>query len=208
MYGIGAALDPAGVRFSIVLLLIVYLLCEDEGVKQVRWKTFACLFAFFVVYLICSTGIFRLVIKGRYIRLYSILGGMLIVFTMLSVYLYNNDPFFYKNIRFAFEAFFNWVETGELRTDSTDKLNTMMWVWPEDVKSWIIGTGLFANFVYSTDIGYCRFILYCGLIGFGTFVLFFVYNACVFAWKFPSFRLFSFVLLSLSVWTGKWNQFL
>ena len=42
------------------------------------------------------------------------------------------------------------------------------------------------------------FILYCGLIGFGTFVLFFVYNACVFAWKFPSFRLFSFVLLSLS----------
>lgn len=66
------------------------------------------------------------------------------------------------------------------------------------VKSWIIGTGLFANFVYSTDIGYCRFILYCGLIGFGTFVLFFVYNACVFAWKFPSFRLFSFVLLSLS----------
>lgn len=113
LYGIGAALDPAGVRFSIVLLLIVYLLCEDEGVKQVRWKTFACLFAFFViavignmisrttsvglflgiVYLICSTGIFRLVIKGRYIRLYSILGGMLIVFTMLSVYLYNNDPF-------------------------------------------------------------------------------------------------------------------
>ena len=100
LYGIGAALDPAGVRFSIVLLLIVYLLCEDEGVKQVRWKTFACLFAFFViavignmisrttsvglflgiVYLICSTGIFRLVIKGRYIRLYSILGGMLIVF--------------------------------------------------------------------------------------------------------------------------------
>lgn len=46
-----------------------------------------------IVYLICSTGIFRLVIKGRYIRLYSILGGMLIVFTMLSVYLYNNDPF-------------------------------------------------------------------------------------------------------------------
>lgn len=51
LYGIGAALDPAGVRFSIVLLLIVYLLCEDEGVKQVRWKTFACLFAFFVLLL-------------------------------------------------------------------------------------------------------------------------------------------------------------
>lgn len=34
---------------------------------------------------------------------------------MLSVYLYNNDPFFYKNIRFAFEAFFNWVENGRTK---------------------------------------------------------------------------------------------
>ena len=66
LYGIGAALDPAGVRFSIVLLLIVYLLCEDEGVKQVRWKTFACLFAFFVIAVIgnmisrtTSVGIIR-----------------------------------------------------------------------------------------------------------------------------------------------------
>lgn len=97
-----------------------------------------------------------------------------------------------------FEAFFNWVETGELRTDSTDKLNTVMWIWPENLKGWLIGTGLFANFVYSTDIGYCRFILYCGLIGFGTFIAFFVYNAWVFACKFPFFRLLSFFLLALS----------
>ena len=218
LYGIGAALDPAGVRFSIVLLLIAYLLCENEDVKQAKWKVFVYLFAFFVIavignmisrttsvglllgiaYLICSTGIFRLIIRRSYFRLYSVLGGMLITFIILGVYLYEHDPFFYRNIRFAFEAFFNWVETGELRTDSTDKLNTVMWIWPENLKGWLIGTGLFANFVYSTDIGYCRFILYCGLIGFGTFIAFFVYNAWVFACKFPFFRLLSFFLLALS----------
>ena len=73
-----------------------------------------------------------------------------------------------------------------------------MWIWPENLKGWLIGTGLFANFVYSTDIGYCRFILYCGLIGFGTFIAFFVYNAWVFACKFPFFRFLSFFLLALS----------
>lgn len=46
LYGIGAALDPAGVRFSIVLLLIAYLLCENEDVKQAKWKVFVYLFAF------------------------------------------------------------------------------------------------------------------------------------------------------------------
>lgn len=218
LYGIGAALDPAGIRFSIALLLIAYLLCENEEVKRTRWKVSIYLLAFFViavignmisrttsvglllgiVYLICSTGIFRLIIRRSYVRLYSILGLMLVAFTILAVYLYQHDPFFYKNIRFAFEAFFNWAETGELRTDSTDKLNTVMWIWPENLKGWMIGTGLFADFVYSTDIGYCRFILYCGLIGFGTFVAFFVYNACVLARKFLYFRLLSFFLLALS----------
>ena len=49
LYGIGAALDTAGVRFSIVLLLIAYLLCENEDVKQAKWKVFVYLFAFFVI---------------------------------------------------------------------------------------------------------------------------------------------------------------
>lgn len=140
-----------------------------------------------IAYLICSTGIFRLIIRRSYFRLYSILGGMLITFIILGVYLYEHDPFFYRNIRFAFEAFFNWAETGELRTDSTDKLNTVMWIWPENLKGWLIGTGLFANFVYSTDIGYCRFILYCGLIGFGTFIAF----LCIMLGYLPASFLFS-----------------
>ncbi len=60
---------------------------------------------------------------------------------------------------------------------STDKLNSKMWIWPSDTSGWVIGTGLYSNFIYNTDIGYCRFILYCGIVGFSIFASFFVYNA-------------------------------
>ena len=218
LYGIGAALDPAGVRFSIVLLLIAYLLCEDNLVRQDRKRIIIYLVCFFLiaiignmvsrtttvgmvmglVYIIYSTGIFRLVILTRNFKFYSVFGSLLVVFIVVGTYLYQHDTDFYQNMRFAFEGFFSWVETGEWRTDSTDKLNTVMWVWPDNFEGWMIGTGLFGNWGYNTDIGYCRFILYCGLSGFVVFALFFVYNAWVFARKFPAFRLLAFALLSLS----------
>ncbi|WP_333698493.1 hypothetical protein [Bacteroides congonensis] len=218
LYGIGASLDPAGVRFSIVLLLIAYLLCEDNDIRQDRKKITAYLLCFFLIsvlgnmisrtttvgmimglgYIIYSTGIFRLIILARSFKFYSVFGSLLVVFALVGTYLYQADADFYKNIRFAFEGFFSWVETGQWSTDSTDKLNTEMWIWPDSFESWIIGTGIFGNWSYGTDIGYCRFILYCGLTGFGAFVSFFVYNTWVFARKFPSFRLLSLGLLALS----------
>lgn len=218
LYGIGAALDPAGVRFAIVLLLIAYILCEDEGIRQNRKKITGFLVCFFLisilgnmisrttsigmimgfVYIIYSTGVFRLIIHVRNFRFYSILGVLLVISVVLGTYLYKTDESFYSNMRFAFEGFFNWVETDEWRTESTDKLNNEMWIWPQDFKSWVIGTGVFGLYAYGTDIGYCRFILYCGLAGFGTFVFFFIYNAWTFARKYPSSRLLSLALLSLS----------
>lgn len=34
LYGIGAALDPAGVRFSLILVMIAGLLANDEDIRQ------------------------------------------------------------------------------------------------------------------------------------------------------------------------------
>jgi hypothetical protein len=101
----------------------------------------------------------------------------LIIGIGVSVYLYNTNDVFYENTRFAFEGFFNWYERGVWETSSTNKLNAVMWVWPETTKAWIWGTGLFGGFIYGTDIGYCRFVLYCGLVGFSVFSMFFIYNA-------------------------------
>ena len=64
-----------------------------------------------------------------------------------------------------------------------------MMVFPDNVKTWIIGDGYFANpyntdptyvgyqpggYYMGTDIGYCRFIFYFGLIGLFVFSCFLI----------------------------------
>ena len=73
-----------------------------------------------------------------------------------------------------------------------------MWKWPTDTKTWIIGSGLFGSFVYSTDVGYCRFILYCGLTGFSVFAFFQIYNGLVFFSREKDYRLLFLLLIALS----------
>ncbi|WP_316740801.1 hypothetical protein [Pedobacter antarcticus] len=222
LYGIGASLDNAGVRFSIVLIMIAGVLSNEEAVRNSRLKIVMLLTGFFTIivignmmsrttsigtglallYFMWNTGIFRMVIKSDFFKFHFIFGFMFVLALLVTAYFYQVDSVFHDQIRFAFEGFFNWIEKGEWRTDSTDKLNNNMWVWPTDLNTWIIGTGLFDNWIFGTDIGYCRFILYCGLTGFSVFALFFVYNAAVFATKYRQYRgmFFFFLVLTFIIW--------
>lgn len=224
LYGIGASLDNAGVRFAVVLVLIAAVLAKDQETRSSHAKILFLTICFFTIaiignmisrttfigavmallYLMVNTGLFRMEIRPEHFKFYFIFGGMMSVAILLTTYFYNTDEVFRQQIRFGFEGFFNLIEEGKWRTDSTDKLNRTMWVWPEtgDTKSWLIGTGLFDNWVYDTDIGYCRFILYCGLIGFIPFALFFVYHAVVFALKYKKYWdvFFLFLALTFIVW--------
>lgn len=213
LYGIGASLDPAGVRFSVVLFLMAYLLCKDEQILYDKKWFVAMITAYFMIsvlgnmiarttsvgmilgliYIVYSVGI----VPHKKSNLFPVVLSCTVVFVALIIFFYQTNPAFHKNMRFAFEGFFNWAETGTFRTDSTDKLNNVMWIWPDNLKGWIIGNGLFGNWVYSTDIGYCRFILYCGLVGFSSFCMLFIYNSWVFAHKFHDFVLAAFFLLVL-----------
>lgn len=63
-----------------------------------------------------------------------------------------------------------------------------MWVWPDNLATWLIGDGyfnspatnpyyigpLFEGYYMGTDIGYCRFVFYFGLIGLATFGIYFI----------------------------------
>lgn len=218
LYGIGAALDPAGVRFSFVLILIMGLLSKNEKTRGCRTEIILLLFAFFVIgivgnmisrttlvglgiamaYFVLSSGLFQVIVRYDSLKLGAWFAVILIVITTVATVMYQVDDSFRGHLRFAFEGFFNWIEEGEWRTDSTDKLNNVMWIWPEDLRTWIIGSGHFEGFVYSTDIGYCRFILYSGLVGFSVFALFFVYLAAVFAKLNPRYALMFFLLLVLA----------
>lgn len=222
LYGIGASLDPAGVRFSLVLIMIAGLLGNDEETRRNNFIITLLLIAFFtiavvgnmisrttiiglgcaVVYFIISSGLFRMLIKYDAIKLGVLFAILLLSAIVISVYLYNSSDAFYNYSRFAFEGFFNWAEKGEWRTDSTDKLNREMWIWPQDQRTWIIGSGLFDDFIYSTDVGYCRFILYCGLIGFSVFAFLFVYLGVFFSVKIPKYRwmFLIFIGLAFTVW--------
>ena len=136
------------------------------------------------------------------VKTMSIFATLLLIFGTLGIVLYNTNDYFYSQLRFAFEGFFNLFEDGEFTTGSTEVLQTM-WRWPEDNKSWIIGTGLYGGYKYGSDIGYCRLILYSGLIGFTTFALSFVYYAYFFARKYPRYLwlFLCFLAMTFIVWT-------
>lgn len=218
LYGIGAALDSAGIRFSIALIMIVGLLSQDREARSSRINILLLLVAFFTItiigniisrttilgvgcaglYFIWSSGLFKPIIRYESIKLGLWFGGMLLFSVVVATYLYYTDAVFHDHMRFAFEGFFNWAETGVWRTDSTDKLNKVMWIWPTDLKTWIIGSGLFGNFIYGTDIGYCRFILYCGLVGFILFAILFIHLTALFIGQNPRYGLLFVFLMVLS----------
>lgn len=217
LYGFGAVLDPAGTRFSFILVFIAFVMCIDERVKRSNWSLIGFIFAFFVIsmfgnmisrtttvgmslglmVMVLSTGIYRLQLVATNAKMYSIFGIIMLIAIPFGVYLYNTDPYFEYQFRFAFEGFFGLLEEGRWTSDSNEKLMTM-WTWPETTKGWIIGTGLFEGFAYGSDIGYCRLILYSGLIGFTTFSMLFVYSAIVFIGKYRRYRYMCLVMLALS----------
>lgn len=218
LYGIGASLDNAGVRFSIVLVMLAALFTKDLFEKRNLLLSTVLLITFFaifilgniisrttsiggaiaLVYIIFSTGLFNRIIHKDFIRFFSLLTVLIFVAVLIVVYFYDSNPVFKDYMQFAFEGFFKFYETGEWRTDSTDKLSDNMWVWPTNTKAWIIGTGLFDGWIFNTDIGYCRFILYCGIIGFSVFAIFFVHNSLFFMLKYRKYKMLFLMLLVLT----------
>ena len=226
LYGIGAALDVAGTRFSAVLLMIAVLISHDNEIRLNRKKIAMYVSGFVLIavigsmiarttnvgiiiallYVIYASGLFKIRIKKSDIKLWRMMIGVAVFLILICIYLYNNVPAAQKLLSFAFEGLINWLETGEWRTASTDVLQNM-WRLPESLKTWIIGDGYFVDptkggFYMRTDVGYLRFIYYCGLIGLSVFIIFFIYLSLACYKRFPRERnLFILLLiLELMIW--------
>lgn len=123
---------------------------------------------------------------------------------------------FRSNFRFGFEGFFSLAEKGEWQTHSNDILKKMI-VWPNNLKTWIIGDGYLNNpadkslntydpyfvgkfhgFYMDTDIGYLRYIFYFGLIGLITFSIFFIKACGLLIRKFPAFKWMFIIVLAVN----------
>ncbi|SKC60114.1 hypothetical protein SAMN06298215_1903 [Bacteroidales bacterium WCE2008] len=220
LYGLGAALDTAGIKFAVAMVLIAHQIVTNHAINSNRKYLGFYIVAFILITIMGSMiarttmvgtglGLFYILVRyimpqrggfvsGRQIRIFSVLTIIVAATILVAVRLYQADAEFRGNMRFAFEGFFNWAETGVFRTDSSDKLNAVMWIWPTDTRSWIIGTGIFGNFYYSTDIGYCRFTLYCGLVGLAIFSLFFIYNGLAVRTKFRDFNMACIMIIALT----------
>ncbi|MBD1422496.1 hypothetical protein [Sphingobacterium chuzhouense] len=222
LYGMGAALDVAGIRFSAVLVMMSILLVKDEKLRENQKELFLYAIAFLVIggignmisrtttvgltlslgYLVFFANVIQANIKVSNLQLWKIILLAVLIIATISVYFYNTNAEVYKLLRFAFEGFFNWIETGEWRTDSTDRLNNVMWIWPDadDYETWIIGKATFSNWhAVGTDIGYCRFIFYSGLIGLSIFTFFFMYLSYALWRKFPVFKHLFLLLFVLAL---------
>ncbi|MCF0183585.1 MAG: hypothetical protein HUK01_04535 [Bacteroidaceae bacterium] len=231
LYGIGASLDVAGVRFSLVLVTIGFLLTQ-----QCKKIETVALLASYATIVTLGNMISRTTVVG------AVLGACMFVLVAtfsekavaaqtktvtrwsfvvilstvaLFIFLYNTDEAMRKQLRFGFEGFFSLVEKGHWETTSNEQLQTMV-VFPDNTKTWLIGDGYFENpaqqpyftgklmhgYYMGTDIGYCRFIFYCGLIGLFAFSMVIVTAAYCCSKRLPDYRyLFAMlVVVNFIVW--------
>lgn len=205
LYGIGASLDVAGVRFSAAMIMLVYVVNKHKDLMS-DFQIFLGV-SVFVLIAVVGNMIARTTIVGvglsivyllltfrpdnvsrSSFRVARILLLIVAVAVPMGIYSYNHNPQFQELFRFAFEGFFSLFEEGEWQINSTTRLQTMI-VFPNNIKTWLIGDGYFINpydtdpyyvgefiggYYMGTDIGYLRFIFYFGLIGLIAFSYFFI----------------------------------
>lgn len=232
LYGIGAGLDVAGSRFASVLVIIAALLQKVSTYKYVKYIWLYLLAFVFIslvgnmmartttvgvvlalLYWVMSSGLLTFSLRIENLRIWKYLIVALCIAIPIIVNLYTTNQQFYNNIRFAFEGFFSMAETGQWETNSNNILKNMI-VFPDNLKTWIVGDGYFENPTYmdpyyvgpshggyykNTDIGYLRFIFYFGLIGLSTFIFYFVKVARTCAKRFPRYATMFMLVLAINM---------
>ena len=227
LYGIGASLDVAGLRFSTVLVMIAYL-CMQKEARTDNLKIVGYLVAFCIIAVVgnmmartTTMGVGLSLVywmyawykdkEGKRVWIWAaVIVGMTI---LVSSYLYHINQNFKEDIRFAFEGFFSLWEKGEWDVSSNDRLKNMF-VFPDNTKTWLIGDGYienpynldpyyigpkFSGYYMATDVGYLRFIFYFGLIGLSFFLMFFGKATQICMRRFKGYGLLFLLILSVNL---------
>lgn len=230
LHGIGCALDVAGFRFAAVISMTSFLLSNNE-IKKSKWTDDLYLASICFISIIGNmisrstiigtiTALIIIIYMSVFVRLdiklIKKLSAIIIGALIICTYLYAINPVFRSNFRFGFEGFFSLAEKGEWQTHSNDILKKMI-VWPDNIKTWIIGDGYLNNpadkslstydpyfvgkfhgYYMGTDIGYLRYIFYFGLIGLITFGTFFIEICRIVCRKFTAFKWMFIIVLAVN----------
>lgn len=230
LHGIGCSLDVAGFRFAAIISMAAFLVSNKE-INKSKWADNAYLISICFISII-GNMISRSTIIGSIIALIVIiymvvfinndkklirkLSIILLATALICTGFYTTNAVYRANFRFGFEGFFSLAEKGEWQTNSNDILQHMV-VWPDNLKTWIIGDGYLNNpsdkslatydpyfvgkfhgYYMGTDIGYLRYIFYFGLIGLITFSIFFIKACEMLIRKFPAFKWMFIIVLAVN----------
>lgn len=169
-----------GVTSGLAIILCCYLI-NRRHVSVLKGSLIAILLLLTGSFIARTTaigliGIFLIFFRGRKFQI-GILFKFIFWLTCIGlavVYFYQSYLKDIISIDWAFEAFVNYMDSGELETKSTNHLKTM-WVFPEDFKTWLFGDGLFFNkddsYYMHTDVGYLRIIYAIGSLGLLVFII-------------------------------------
>ena len=235
MYGLGCSLDIAGTRFAAVLIMVAHQCIT--AIKRNNNKLFALYLAAFtiitaigniisrtsivgvvlaIIYWLYASGVFNSHINETGKKLWKGVLTALLISLPIIIYCYYTIPAIHSHLRFAFEGFFSLVEKGYWDVHSNNMLKNMV-IFPETMKTWIIGDGYFNNplnadyhyigkgidvFYMYTDIGYLRFIFYFGIIGTIMFCLYMLKAAAICISRFDGYKMMFFFILLVNyiVW--------
>lgn len=163
IYGIGATLDIAGLRFMAVLTIISYTitrLSESESKAYLKWYIFSFLVIGLIgnmisrstvlgvilglLYLIWTSLSGRIKNKNNLFRIWRYSSISITVLVVSAVSLYQINQNFRNSMHFGFEGFFSLYEQGEWEVSSNKSLIWMLKnIKPEKTRTWIIGDGYY-----------------------------------------------------------------
>lgn len=231
LYGIGCALDVAGLRFCAVQLIAIFFALTP--VSREHHALERCIYIFsFLVIAVFGSMIARTTSLGAILcvvmcilfprfnkdnnshsnkrKLVKTLIVFLLVVVPVMAFTYNVNPDFRENLRFGFEGFFSLAEQGEWNVSSNDQLLSMF-IWPDNLKTWIIGDGYFNepqndyyyvgpnyDFYMGTDVGYCRFVFYFGILGLAAFSIFFITSTTICSKNHPKYMLLFWMIMIMN----------
>lgn len=181
--GVGSQFFSGSIKYGIVLFSALILPYVYNGVfvknKFIYWSSILFisiggLLTGRTYFVAISLGVLMLVIiESKSILRFIVINLKVVTFILLATliivsvgYYSLNQQQFDRIVNFVFELFLNLSSGDGLSSSSTDTLINM-YVFPDSLKTWLVGDGLITGatggYYMSTDVGFLRLIYYFGL---------------------------------------------
>lgn len=154
---------------KLLLYIFLFVFITLIGIMMARTTLIGLVMALVILFFPLTLA--RKSLSRISLKLVGIFGQVIICLALIYLFLPVQTKETINNAgEFGFELFINYVRGEGLTSASTDELKTM-YVFPSDVKTYLIGDGRFVDpidpllYYKETDIGFLRLLYYFGIIG-------------------------------------------